>query len=360
MRLLDLFKQLEKYMPLDLAQAWDNCGLQLGSWEAEIDKVALSLDASLETVEMALKEQCQLLLCHHPLFFKPPKNLDLSSPLGAIVQRALAGGLNIISFHTNWDAAQNGVAYALAEKLELGNLKSLEAQSRSFYKLAVYIPKGHVEKIRKAIFAAGAGHIGNYDLCSFNVEGTSTFRVPQTGHPFIGQRGEETTVQEICLTAILPQNKMAAVSRAILNSHPYEEPAFEFSPIHVMAANQGLGLIGHWETARDPRQMLREKLGLKHLKWAGPLKSTVKKVALLPGSGGNYVDLAVKGGAEVLITGDASYHQAQRAQELGLFLIDAGHFETEWPGVEKMAQLVNGCDLEKIILPQKNFWNYEA
>ena len=360
MLLCDLFKQLEKHMPLDLAQAWDNCGLQLGHWEAEIDKVALSLDASLETVEMAIKKQCQLLLCHHPLFFKPPKNIDLTSPLGKIIQRALAGGLNIISFHTNWDAAPNGVAYALAEKLELDNLKSLDAQDRSFYKVSIYVPKGQIERVRKAIFTAGAGHIGNYDLCSFDVEGTSTFRVPPAGHPFISRPGEETTVQEICLTAILPQNKMSAVSRAILASHPYEEPAFEFYPIKIMAANQGLGLIGQWEIARDPRQMLREKLGLKNMKWAGPLKSKVKRVALLPGSGGNYVDVAIAGRAEVLITGDASYHQAQRAQELGLFLIDAGHFETEWPGVEKMAQLVDSCGLEKIILSQKNFWNYEA
>ncbi len=364
MRVRDLITIIHRLAPPDLAAEWDNPGLQVGSFDQEITKVGLVLDATPEAVARARAEGCDLLLAHHPLLFKPLKNIDADSGVGAVLKAALQGGLTIVSAHTNWDAAALGVARALADALELTDRSPLEPQTREFDKLVVFVPVGYEARIREAVFAAGAGTVGDYDHTWFGAPGEGGFRAPETGRPFIGQAGSEARARESRLEIIAPRSVRDRVAEAVRRHHPYEEPAFEFHPVRVAGRDQGLGLIGAWDPPRDLFTELRRLSPA--FKWAGPRPGRLGRVALLPGSGGSFLHQARRRGAEVLVTGDVSFHQALEAQALGLTLVDLGHFETEWPGVLQMARVLAGelarrnLDLECRVLAQNGPWNYES
>ncbi len=353
---------IHRLAPPELALDWDNSGLQVGSPEAEVVKIGLALDATQNTVREALDAGCDLLFTHHPLIFKPLKSIDAESPEGAVITLAMRGGLSIFAAHTNWDAAALGVADALAELLELEERRPLEPLALDFYKLVVFVPKGYEDKLKDALFEAGAGRIGDYDRVWFASRGEGGFRAPQSGSPFIGQPGEKARTGESRLELILPRARAGAASLAIFKNHPYEEPAFEFYPIKIYGRNQGLGLIGLWPGGRDPLAACREKLGPGLFKYCGPKLGRVERVALLPGSGGSYIRLAKNSGAEVLMTGDVSYHQALEAEHLGLMALDLGHFETERPGLARLKELLDreferrGEAVECLLLHQESPW----
>ncbi|MDR1045961.1 MAG: Nif3-like dinuclear metal center hexameric protein [Candidatus Adiutrix sp.] len=361
--LLKDFAEIINYLaPPDLAADWDNCGLQVGSPESPVTKIGLALDATEGTVAVALKAGCDLLLSHHPLLFRAVKNIDFQRPPGSVIAAAISGGLSIYSAHSNWDSAENGVAPALAELLELTGLRPLAPALRDFDKLAVCVPAGYENRLRRALFQIGAGVVGDYDHCWFGLSGEGGFRVPKEASPFIGQRGRETITRESRLEFILPRALAPQAAEALRAVHPYEEPAFEFYPVRVSGQGQGLGLVGHWNPPRNLLALL-EGLGLA-FKWSGPRPERVGRVALLPGSGGSCLPAAKAAGAEVLITGDAAYHQALEAESLGLTLVDLGHHETEWPGVLRLARLLKAeflrrrLDLECLTLKQNCPWTY--
>jgi dinuclear metal center YbgI/SA1388 family protein len=317
-------------------------------------------------VTAALEAGCDLLLTHHPLFFKPLKNINLDAPGGGLISRALQGGLSIFAAHTNWDAANQGVAHALADLLELTERRPLSPSPRDFLKLAVFVPKGYEPQIRRALFEAGAGAIGDYGRCYFQAAGEGGFKAPPEASPFLGQAGRETRAGESRLEVIVPRPLADQAALAVLKHHPYEEPAFEFYPVKVYGPGQGLGLVGVWKPARDFLSQCREKLPAGGLKWAGPEPGLTETVALLPGSGGGCAALARRLGAQALITGDVSYHQALEAAELGLTVADLGHFETEWPGLARLEKLLSaelarlGQATPCLLLPQTSPWHYGA
>ncbi|MDL2226392.1 Nif3-like dinuclear metal center hexameric protein [Deltaproteobacteria bacterium OttesenSCG-928-M10] len=364
MQVRDLIGIINQLAPPDLAADWDNPGLQVGSPDHEVKKIGLALDATDETVAAALAADCDLLLVHHPLIFKPLKNIDFNSSTGKVIARAGGGGLAVVSAHTNWDSAERGVARALADVLELEALRPLEPAARDFLKLVVFAPAGYETKLRSALFEAGAGVIGHYDRCWFQSDGEGGFRTPVDGDPFLGRRGQETRTRESRLEMVLPASLADKAAEAIYRHHPYEEPAFEFHPVKVFGRAQGPGLMGLWNPPRDLLECLGRTIGTDSLKWAGPQPSLVERVALLPGSGGGYLQLAHRLGAEALVTGDVSYHQALEAESLGITLIDLGHFETEWPGVLQLARLLEAelgrlkLTVECQVLGQTRPWNY--
>lgn len=364
MLIKDFIKIMHRLAPPDLAANWDNSGLQLGSPDQEIRRIGLALDATVETVASARAKGCDLLLAHHPLIFHPLKNIMTDRGPGAVLKAALAGDLAIFSAHTNWDSAALGVASALAELLGLDNCRPLEPAARDFYKLVAFVPAGYENRIRRAIFEIGAGQIGDYDRCWFASSGEGGFGVPTDGQPFIGRPGQEARTRESRLEIILPPSLAEAAARVIREQHPYQEPAFEFQAVKIFGHNQGLGLLGEWNPPRDPLAELSCHPDFPVFKWAGPKPGPVNRVALLPGSGGDFGRLAHSQGARVLITGDVSYHQALEAADLGLTLIDLGHFETEWPGVRRLARLLHeelSCSdppVECLLLEQSPAWHY--
>lgn len=357
----DFIKIIHRLAPPDLAMEWDNSGLQVGSSEAEVTKIGLALDATMATVNEALDTGCDLLFTHHPLIFKSLKSIEFESPEGAIIRRAITGNLCIFSAHTNWDAANLGVAAALADLLELEYRRPLDEAVRDFYKLVVFVPKGYEEPLREALFEAGAGEIGDYSRCWFTAPGEGGFHVPAGGAPFIGELGEDARTKESRLELLLPRlPSLSRICQIIYENHPYEEPAFQFHPVKLYG-REGIGLIGTWPHARDPLAECREKLG-SHFRCCGPKAGRVNTVALVPGSGGSYIKKAKGEGAEVLICGDVSYHQALEAEQLGLTVLDLGHFETEWPGILRLKDIIaKECpSVACQVLTQRSPWHYEG
>ncbi|MDR2444117.1 MAG: Nif3-like dinuclear metal center hexameric protein [Deltaproteobacteria bacterium] len=331
----DFLNIIGKLAPPDLAADWDNCGLQVGDPDRVVTHVAMALDAASHTVQKALDIGCQLLITHHPMIFRPIKRLSPQDPTCAPVFLAASKNLAVISAHTNWDAV--GVAQALASKLELVALSPLEDVGAPFSKLVVFVPPEHAKKVRLAAFEAGAGQIGDYPECFFQSSGLGGFSVPPWGKPFSGTPGKSHQTPEERLEIILPTALRGKIDRAVRAAHPYEEPALEYYELTTFG--HGFGLLGRWDPPRDPVSFLSSKLPSNGL-WAGPIPSLVSSVALMPGSGGDYVTMAAKSGAQLLITGDVNHHQALTATEAGLTVFSAGHFETERPGLERLAQLI--------------------
>lgn len=365
MRIKDLATIIQRLAPPDLAFDWDNPGLQVGSLKQEISRIGLALDATDKTLDAAIRAGCDLLFTHHPLIFKAIKKIDPDTYPGTVIARAISAGLAIFSAHTNWDSASQGVAQALADRLGLEGREPLEAISRDFLKLVVFVPAGYEKPLRDALFEAGGGVIGDYDHCWFGARGEGGYRVPPGASPFIGEAGREARARESRLEVILPAALADQAAAAVRKNHPYEEPAFEFHAVKVPGPNEGLGLLGLWPEERNLLSEL-DKAGFKAYKWAGPAPQRVRRVALLPGSGGDYIYLAKARGADVLITGDVKYNQALDSESLGISLVDLGHYETEWPGVEQLADLLNKelsalyPEVECLLLEQGGPWHYQS
>ena len=333
---------LHRLAPPDLALDWDNPGLQVGDWDQPVTRIGLALDATLATVARAEAAGCDLLLTHHPLIFRPLKSLDRNSGPGAVIWAAQAAGLAVFSLHTNWDQAAGGVAGALADHLELTAERPLVPAAREFHKLVVFVPFGHEDQVKAALFEAGAGVLGDYERTWFAAPGEGGFKVPAEGRPFIGRPGEEARARENRLEVLVPSALLEEAALAVREAHPYEEPAFEFQAVKIFPPGQGLGLLGRWNPARDLLEELERRPEFAGFKWAGPRPGRVERLALLPGSGGSYAALARRLGAKALLTGDVGYHQALEAEALGLTLVDLGHFETERPGLVRLGERLAG------------------
>lgn len=333
----ELLTLLEEIAPGRLAADWDNCGLMVGNKDQQVDKVALALEATKETVATADLEGAQVLITHHPLMFKPLKNLDLADPTAATLALAIKTGVTVVSAHTNLDAAAQGVAYSLTKKLDLVDLGPLEPQTQSpQYKIAVFVPLGYEGQCRTAMFQAGAGRIGNYSGCSFASRGEGTFFPEPEANPFLGTVGQLQRVQENRLEVVVGHKNLEAVIQALRDSHPYEESAFDVYPLAGTRGCEGFGRLTRLPDPGIFKQIItlvKERLSIPAVRVLAPKEESVQTIALMPGSGGSYVRLAKARGAQVLITGDVSYHQAREAEQIGLGIIDAGHFATEFPAL---------------------------
>jgi hypothetical protein len=219
--------------------------------------------------------------------------------------------------------------------LELKPLRPLEDRLEPLSKLVVFTPEGEpARNVRQAAFEAGAGVIGDYPECFFQAPGVGGFRVPAWGQPFSGVPGQAQEAEEVRLEVILPRRLKGAVARAVLAAHPYEEPAVDLYDVEV--PGRGFGLLASWSPAREPAEFLAAKLG-PHGLWAGPPPRPASLVALMPGSGGDFVAAAAAAGADLLVTGDVGHHHALLAEEASLPVFSAGHFQTERPGLERLA-----------------------
>ena len=332
----DFLEILESLAPRRLALEWDNSGLQVGDPGAEVRRAALALDPSTSAIRRAISEDCQLLITHHPLIFRPIKSLNPSDPAVKPVFEAAKAGLAVACAHTNWDAA--GVSLELAERLKLKPLRPLEDHPEPLSKIVAFVPKEQARNVRQAAFEAGAGVIGDYPECFFQAPGVGGFKVPAWGRPFSGTPGESHQTPEERLEVIVPRSLAARAAAAAKAAHPYEEPAIEIYDLSV--PGRGFGLLGLWEPAMEPVELL-ELLGRifgDAVLWAGPEPGKTSLVALMPGSGGDCVSRAAAAGAQLLITGDVGHHHALLAAEADLPVLSAGHFQTERPGLERLAR----------------------
>lgn len=325
---------MEATAPGWLADEGDPVGLQVGEPDASVQHVLVALDVSDAVVEEALATGADLVVSHHPLVVEPLRGVTAAEPIGRAVLRLVRAGVGVFVAHTNLDRAPGGVNDALAETLGLKDTTALvPSESEGAYKLVVFAPAADVGRLIQAMGDAGGGLIGKYSHCSFRAAGTGTFRPLEGASPVIGEIGRLNEVEEYRVEMLVPADLRAAVVRAMLAEHPYEEVAYELYRLAPRPVDAGMGRIGKLAGALKLSECVRmwgDLLGSKP-RVAGNPDSVVANVAVCGGSGARLIERAAAAAVDVFLTGDVKYHDAQRARRLGLAVVDAGHRETERP-----------------------------
>ena len=331
MKVHQITQALEEFAPLALQESYDNAGMQIGDPNADISSVLLCLDVTEEVIDEAISRNCGLIISHHPLIFKGLKSITGSNYIERCIIKACKNDIAIYSAHTNVDNVAAGVNFKIADKIGLTDVKILSEQSNMLLKLVTFTPISHLDIVHKALWEAGAGHIGKYDACSYNSSGYGTFRPGENTNPFCGNIGEIHSEEEIRIEMILPAFRKNAVLKALLTSHPYEEPAYDFYRPENLWSQAGAGIIGNLPdpiTGTDFLQTIKEKFSIPCIKHSPIPDKKVTRVAVCGGSGAFLLSEALKQKADVFLTGEIKYHDFF-GLDTHLFIAEIGHYESE-------------------------------
>lgn len=330
----DIAGAIERYAPVSLQESWDNCGLQVGSMSGTVSRVLTALDVTAEVVAEAIEKQVQCIVSHHPMIFKGVKSINLGTMQGKMIGDLLQHGIHVYSAHTNLDVARGGLNDEVANRLGLQTIKGLvETGREATYKVAVYVPASHSEQVRQAMGDAGAGHIGAYSHCSFSVTGEGRFLPLEGTNPYIGHVGTVETVQEERIETVVPKKLLGKVLAAMEAAHPYEEIAYAVVVLENAYEAQYIGRIGNLSQPlliQELKEVLQSVFPHSQLRWGGAKVEHIQRIALCTGSGAEFIKAAAKQYADLYITGDVKYHDMQLAKELGILVVDAGHYGTEY------------------------------
>ncbi|MBS3679560.1 Nif3-like dinuclear metal center hexameric protein [Ornithinibacillus massiliensis] len=325
-----IFSLMEKWAPKAFAYDWDNIGLQIGSYNKPVRKIMVTLDVLESVVEEAIENEVDLIIAHHPLLFKPLKEINVDSWRGRIIKKLIQHDITVYAAHTNLDVAKGGVNDLLADLIGLEDKVVLvETNEDSLCKVVVYIPETHVEVVTDALAKAGAGHIGHYSHCTFQTKGTGTFMPLGEANPFIGKKNQLEMVPEVKVETIVQQSILSNVLKGMIAAHPYEEVAYDVIPLKNEGEKIGLGRVGNLKevtTLDEFVTKVKNVLEVNYVRVSGDSNRKVKRVAVLGGSGEKYFHSAIQKKADVYITGDMTFHVAQEAIEMGISVIDAGHY----------------------------------
>lgn len=327
----DVIRCIEDFAPSTYQESYDNSGLQCGNPQLEVKKILLSIDITENTIEEAIQIGANLIVSHHPVIFSGIKRLTGKNFTERILIRAIKHDIAIYSCHTNIDNMGKGVSHRMAEKIGLHNIKVLKPNPDNLLKLVTFVPESHISIVQDAIFEAGAGFIGNYDSCSFQITGKGTFRANEYANPFVGEKGKLHTETETRIETIFPKHLENNVISALLKNHPYEEVAYDIYTVNNTNPNIGSGVYGFLNEECDEIEFLHK---LKTIFNAPVIRHTsirnkkIKKVALCGGAGSFLLTEAKKAGADIFISGDFKYHQFFEAEQ-EILIADIGHFESE-------------------------------
>lgn len=330
------------FAPLPLQESYDNAGLQVGLHETEVKGALLCLDVTEEVIDEAVTSECNLIISHHPLLFKPLKRITGANYVERCILKAISNNIAIYSAHTNLDNAAGGVNFKIAEKLGLKNLKILSPKENSLLKLVVYVPLSHAESVRNALFAAGCGAIGDYDSCSYNIVGEGTFRAGENSSPYCGEIGELHTEQEVRIETILPSYLKNRVLKALLAVHPYEEPAYDIYSLCNVWPTVGTGVIGELSEPVDAKEFLltvKDIFSVERLMHTDLQNKKISRVALCGGAGASFARDAVAAGADIYITGEGHYHDMFNYMN-GMIMAVIGHYESEQYTSELISEIL--------------------
>ena len=322
---------LEHLAPLSYQESYDNAGLQVGDPGLEVTGVLITLDVTEEVLAEAEKLGFNLVVSHHPVIFGGLKSITGKSATERIISSAIRKEIAIYSAHTNLDAVAGGVNSAMADRLGLIRQQILAPMEGSLRKLVVFVPPEHLDQVRNAIFDAGAGVIGDYDRCSFNLEGKGTFRGSEGTDPFVGTPGEMHQEPEVRVETIVPAHLSGRVIKAMIGAHPYEEVAYDLYPLENRHWQAGMGMVGELEHPMDEEVFMgfvKDRFNAGMIRHSALLGKPVRKVALCGGAGSFLLGRAIAAKADVFVTGDFKYHQFFEADGQ-LVLMDIGHFESE-------------------------------
>lgn len=336
-----LMRIIDRLAPPRLAESWDNVGLQIGNRNWPVKKIWTALDPLPEVVTMACENEVDLLVTHHPLFFKPVNCIDCESPLGRIAEMALSRQLAIFCAHTNLDSVPGGVNDVLAARMGLQQLRVLGSPvNANLSKLVVFAPAAHVQRLLNTLFVLGAGQIGNYSGCSFRCEGVGTFLPGADASPALGNTGVMNEVQENRIEILASNDDVDRLVDGLKQVHPYETMAYDVYPLAARDHQTGLGRVGKLVSPLSLgafSEKLKLALNLTTVKVSGQADMPVETVAVCSGSGSSLLKAAIASGAQAYVSGDLGHHTARDAQQAGIGLIDVGHFGSEHIIVDVLA-----------------------
>jgi dinuclear metal center YbgI/SA1388 family protein len=339
---------LERLAPTRLAADWDNVGLLLGDRAASVSRIMTCLTVTPASAAEAIDRQASLIVTHHPILFRAAKRLTADNAEGRMLLDLARAGVAVYSPHTALDNAAGGINDLLARKLglvEVGPLRRGPAKQGGQVKLVVFVPQSDLARVQDAVFAAGAGQIGEYRECSFRLAGTGTFFGGDAANPTVGQKGRREEVSEWRLEVVCPESRLGDVVAAMRKAHSYEEPAFDQYPLAPVPSGQGEGRVGQLPAPlalADLATRLRAELRCGQVGVVGEPRRDVRRVAIVCGAGGELLGDAVRARADVFLTGEMRFHDYLAAQAQGMALLLPGHHATERCGVEDLAERLRG------------------
>ncbi len=331
MKLRELATFLETLAPLALQEDYDNSGLIVGDPERELSGALISLDCTEAVIDEAIALGFNLVISHHPIVFRGLKKFNGKSYVERVVIKAIKNDIAIYAIHTNFDNVLEGVNKKICDKLGIIDPRILKPKEGSLKKLVTFCPDADAEKIRKALFDVGAGRIGDYSECSYNIQGFGTFKAGQGANPFVGEIGKRHTESELRIETVYPASIERKLIAALLEVHPYEEVAYDLYPISNAHPQVGSGMIGNLRSDQDEIEFLKfikDVLNAKVIRHTAVRGKMIRRVAVCGGSGSFLLGNAINAGADIFITADFKYHEFFDA-EGKVIIADVGHFESE-------------------------------
>lgn len=331
MKISAILSAINEFAPPVYQESYDNAQLITGNPNWECTGALLTLDAIEVIVDEAIEQNCNLIIAHHPIVFSGLKSLTGKNYIERTIIKAIKNDIAIFACHTNIDNVVLGVNHKIAAKLNLQNAKILAPKSKLLYKLFTYVPINAVDSVRDALFAAGAGAIGNYDECSFQTLGKGSFKGNDASNPTIGERNIRHYEEEAKLEVLLPEHLKSKVIEVLKAAHPYEEVAYELIQTENVHQNIGSGMIGELAEpmpSKEFLQLLQSTFKAQGIRYTDLVKDKIQKVALCGGAGSFLLSHAIRQHADIFITGDYKYHQFFDADGK-IIIADIGHYESE-------------------------------
>jgi|SRR5690606_2053126 len=342
MKIKELTQYLEQIAPLAYQESYDNSGLIVGHPEDEIHQALITLDCTEEVVDEAIQNGCDIIIAHHPIVFKGLKKLNGKNYVERVVIQAIRHGIALYAIHTNLDNVFGGVSGKIAEKLALTSPAILRPKPNLLRKLAVFVPRTHVESVREALFEAGAGAIGDYEECSYNTLGYGTFRPLEGANPTMGKVNEHERIEETKIEVIYPAHRERALLVSMYAAHPYEEVAHDIFILENTLQTVGSGVIGNLPEAMEEKaflKYLKDRLNVEVIRHTKLRNKDVSRVAVCGGAGGFLLEDAKRSGADIFVSADYKYHEFFDA-EGDIVIADIGHFESEQFTQELLLEII--------------------
>lgn len=343
MQIKEITNYLESLAPLSSQESYDNSGLICGNQEDLITNALISLDCTEEIIDEAINTGCNLVISHHPIVFKGLKSFTGKNYVERTIIKAIKNNIAIYAIHTNLDNYAFGVNKKIGDLLNIKQPKILAPSNQTQQKLVVYTPLSHQDVVLESLFSAGAGAIGNYSECSFTSNGNGSFRANSAATPYAGEIDKRHLEKEVKIEVLVSKHKTSSIIARMLNSHPYEEVAYDLIPIINSNQNEGSGMIGELDEEMETIEFLKHlKSTFKCdiIKHTNISSSTVKRIAWCGGSGSFLLKNAKQQKADIFITGDFKYHEFFDAENQ-IIIADIGHFESEQFTIELIGELLS-------------------
>lgn len=342
MKIKELSTYLEEIAPLAYQESYDNAGLIVGNPDKEIKNALICLDCTESVVDEAIEKNIDIIIAHHPVIFKGLKKLNGKNYVERVIIKAIKNDIAIYAIHTNLDHINTGVSKKICDKLQLNNTRVLDTKNNLLKKLIVFVPVSHKETVKNALFRVGAGNIGNYSECSFEVTGQGNFKANSNATPFVGEAGQRHSEAETRLEVIFEEHKTTKIINALLLTHPYEEPAYDILSLNNSFSQVGAGMIGELATPLEEKEFLfflKNNMQTEVIRHTAFLGKEIHKVAVCGGAGSFLLSKAIAAEADIFISADFKYHEFFDADGK-IIIADIGHFESEQFTQELLLEII--------------------